>query len=190
MDRSDEDLMQAYQEGDEEAMAVIFRRYQKRIFNFAFRLLGHRADAEDATADVFLNLLNSGASYQPGAKFSTWLYTVARNACISRMRKQKNIFSLSFRKTSEEEGEWEVPDMKTPDEALHQKDVADQLKNAIQKLPVSQKETLILRGYHGLSYDEISKITGHTLENVKVLIFRAREQLRQDLGLLLKEVQP
>jgi len=189
MEQSDEELMKAYQEGEEEAMSVIFRRYQKKIFNFALRFLGHRADAEDATADVFLSLMKSGTSYQPEAKFSTWLYTIARNACISRLRRRKNIFSLSFKKASEENSEWEIPDIKTPDEEAHQKDVAMQIKNAIQNLPVSQKETLILRGYHALSYEEISKITGHTLENVKVLIFRAREQLRQDLGSLLQEVQ-
>ena len=71
MEQSDEELMKAYQEGDEEAMGVIFVRYQKKIFNFAYRFLGQRADAEDATADVFLNLLKTDAFYQPGAKFST-----------------------------------------------------------------------------------------------------------------------
>jgi len=63
------------------------------------------------------------------------------------------------------------------------------IKTAIDKLPVSQREVLILREYQDLSYDEISNITGESLSNVKVLIFRAREQLRQTLSFLLKEVQ-
>lgn len=190
MEPSDEELMTGYQEGNKEKLEAIFMRYQKRIFNFALRYLGNRADAEDVTAEIFLVLLERKDSYRTGqAKFSTWLYTVARNACISRTRRRQNIFSLSWGKPNEPEGEWEIPDPNTPAETLQQQEIANQIQNAVQGLPVSQKETLILREYHGLSYDQISKITGHSLENVKVLIFRAREQLRQDLGSFLREVQ-
>lgn len=190
MEQSDEELMKAYQEGDEEAMGRIFGRYQRRIFNFALRLLGQRADAEDATADVFLSLIKAGASWYSGAKFSTWLYTVARNACFSKLRRRRNFFSLSFSKgPGESETEWDVPDPSTTGDELHQKELGEHIKSAVGGLPVSQKEVLILREYHDLSYDEISAITGESLSNVKVLIFRAREQLRQTLSFLLKEVQ-
>ncbi len=191
MEQSDEELMAAYQRGEEEAMDTIFNRYQKRIFNFALRILGQRADAEDAVADVFLNLIRSAASYRPGAKFSTWLYTVARNACFSRLRKRKNIFSLSFsRGLGETDAEWDVPDPATAGDELHEKELGEHIKSAVGKLQVIQKEVLILREYHDLSYEEIANITGQSLSNVKVLIFRAREELRKTLGFLLKEVQP
>ena len=190
MEQSDEELMKAYQDGDEEAVGVIFVRYQKKIFNFAFRFLGQRADAEDATADVFLNLLKTDAVYQPGAKFSTWLYTVARNACLSRLRQHRNFFSLSSSKDPEGGGtDWDLPDPVAAGDELHQKEIGAHIKKAVECLAVGQKEVLILREYHDLSYDEISKITGESLSNVKVLIFRAREQLRQSLGFLLGEVR-
>jgi RNA polymerase sigma-70 factor (ECF subfamily) len=210
MEQSDEELMAAYQGGDEEAMGKIFGRYQRKIFNFALRFLSQRADAEDAVADVFLNLMKSGiswrpgresqlsaqalpehgASVRPGAKFSTWLYTVVRNACISKLRKRGNVFSLSFSKSSEEmDGERDVPDPSSARNELHQKEIGEHIKEAVDGLPVSQKEVLILREYHDLSYEEIANITGQSLSNVKVLIFRAREQLRQTLGFLLKEVE-
>ncbi len=190
MEQTDEELMRAYQEGDEEAMSEIFGRYQKKIFNFALRLLGQRADAEDATADVFLNLIKTETSWRPSAKFSTWLYTVARNACLSKLRKHRNVFSLSFSKgPGEDETAWDIPEPAVAATAFHQKELSAHIKTAIDKLPVSQREVLILREYQDLSYDEISNITGESLSNVKVLIFRAREQLRQTLSFLLKEVQ-
>ena len=190
MEQSDEELMKAYQEGDEEAMGVIFVRYQKKIFNFAYRFLGQRADAEDATADVFLNLLKTDASYHPGAKFSTWLYTIARNACLSRLRKHRNLFSLSSSKDSAGGGsDWDLPDPVVTGDALHKKEIGAHIQKAVEGLVAGQKEALILREYHDLSYDEISKVMGESLSNVKILIFRAREQLRQNLGFLLKEVQ-
>lgn len=190
MERSDEELMKAYQEGEEEAMGEIFRRYQKKIFNFALRFLSGRADAEDATADVFLNLMKTGNAWRPDAKFSTWLYTVARNACLSRLRKHWNLFSLSFSKGSgESEAEWDVPDPVEAGDELHQKELSEHIKSAVAGLPVNQKEVLILREYQDLSYDEIAKITGESLSNVKVLIYRAREHLREALGFLLREVK-
>ncbi|HNX68249.1 MAG TPA: sigma-70 family RNA polymerase sigma factor [Candidatus Omnitrophota bacterium] len=190
MEKSDEELMRAYQEGEEEAMGEIFRRYQKKIFNFALRFLGGRADAEDATADVFLSLLKKSAYSFRDAKFSTWLYTVARNACLSKLRAVRNIFSLSFsRGAGENEMEWDIPDPATAGNELHQKEIGHHIRNAVKNLPVPQKEVLILREYHDLSYDEIARITGQSLSNVKVLIFRAREQLRKSLGFLFKEVQ-
>ncbi len=190
MEKSDEELMKAYQEGDEEAMSEIFGRYQKRIFNFALRFLASRADAEDATADVFLNLMKTGTGFNPVAKFSTWLYTIARNACFSKLRKRRNVFSLSFSKgPGESETDWDIPDPSPEGEELHQKELDGHIKSAVAQLPVSQREVMILREYHDLSYAEIAKITGESLSNVKVLIFRAREQLRQSLSFLLKEVQ-
>ena len=190
MDKSDEELMLAYQEGKSEVLDVIFSRYQKKIFNFSLRFLGNRADAEDMTADVFLHLMRRKNQYQPQAKFCTWLYTVARNACLSKIRQRQNIFSLSFKNNStNEEQEWDIPDPTTPADELQKKETALHIKKAVQNLPPSQKEVILLREFHNLSYDEISKITGHSLENVKVLIFRARDQLRQHLATLLKEAQ-
>lgn len=178
MDKSDEELMLEYQQGQEEVIEVLFLRYQKPIFNFAIRFLDNRADAEDVTAEIFLHLIQSKNQFQPKAKFSTWLYTVARNACISRIRKRKP-----------EVTEWEIPDSKTPADEMQRKEIAFHIKKAVRRLPADQKEAFVLREFQNLTYQEISSVTGHSLENVKVLIFRARERLRLDLAGLFKEAQ-
>ncbi len=192
MDKSDEQLILEYQQGAQKAMEVIFLRYQKPIFNFALRLIGNRADAQDVSAEVFMILVEKSSCYtpEPRAKFSTWLYTVARNSCLSKLRRRKISFSFFQRPTSIEQDPLpiEVPDHKTPATALHNKELAQGIRQAVEQLPLPQREAFILREFQDLSYEEIVLVTGNSLANVKILIFRAREALRQNLGYLLEEL--
>ena len=189
MDKRDEDLIHEYQLGNEEALTMLFERYKRPILNYALRILGNRADAEDVAGEVFLALFEKKDSYQPQAKFSTWLYTIARNNCISRIRKRKFQISLWFEK--DETGELQcldIPDDKNlPPQELARKETSFYLRRAIAKLPLEQKEALILREYQQLSYEEISQVLGCSLEKVKVVIFRAREKLREELPSFIKE---
>ncbi len=190
MDKTDEELILECQEGSQDALHILFLRYQHLIFNFCSRILGNRADAEDVTGEIFLMLSSKQKNFRPEAKFSTWLYTVARNACISKMRKRKSIFPLIFQINEEgsEKRTFDIPDPKpTPYEEAHKKEAASFVKKAIGSLPVAQKEAIVLREYHDLSYDEIAAILQISLENVKILIFRARESLRKELAPVLKE---
>ena len=188
-ERPDEDLILEYQSGKDEALTMIFQRYKKPVLNFALRLLGNRADAEDATGEVFLVLFAKKYTYQPTSKFSTWLYTVTRNVCVSRLRKRKWTVSL-FVKRDEQDSpqEWDIPDTSNlPSDELDKKEAAHTIKKAIEKLPDLQKEALILREYQGMSYQEISNILDCSLEKVKILIYRARERLRDELPSFIKE---
>lgn len=189
MDQSDEDIMLDYQSGNREAISVIFHRYKNRILNFCLRMLGNRADAEDVAHDVFVTLMGHKYTYQSTAKFSTWLFTIARNKCIDRIRKSRRIFSMTFsKKDSSQTEQWEVADDR-PDssEDLATKERARVVQQAIAKLVVQQREALVLREYHRFSYDEIAGILNCSLANVKVLIFRARESLRVELASHIQE---
>ena len=191
MEQSDEDIMLKFQQGNDGAVTMIFERYQNPILNFCLRILGNRADAEDVTGDVFLALFSKKYSFQPQAKFSTWLYTIARNNCIDRIRKRKNIISVWF--TSKEDGsteQWDIEDKgNLSHEELANKETAHQVRLAITKLPLEQKEAIILREYNKLNYDQIAQILNCSLEKTKVLIFRGRENLREQLASFLKEGQ-
>lgn len=189
MFQRDEDLILAYQEGNINAMAELFARYKKPVMNYAIKLLANRADAEDVVSDVFVVLFYQKYVPQPNAKFSTWLYQVAHNACISRMRNKKKWFSLFSKKNSEDEvQEWDIPDPRI----LHSEDIAKKeivfhLKKAIGRLPAEQKEVIVLREFQDLSYEEIAQVLNFSIEKVKVLIFRAREHLKKDLAPYIKE---
>ena len=188
---SDEQLILEFQAGNKDCISMIFERYKTPIFNFCLRYLGNRPDAEDAVGDVFLKLFSHQYTFDPGAKFSTWIYIIARNSCIDKLRKKK--FSVSLWFTNREDGGEEQWDIQDPSEAsrdqLAQKEAAQSIRAAIRKLPLEQKEALILREYQGLAYEEIAKVTGCSLEKTKVLIFRARENLRQELSSLIQEVK-
>lgn len=189
MEQPDEDLIADYQHGNQEAFEMLFERYKRPIFNFSLRILNNRADAEDVTSEVFTVLFTNKDSYRPQAKFSTWLFTVARNACITKIRRRKHFTALWFQKeNSRDEEVWDIPDPRESSaEQLVQRETAKNVKRAVNKLQGLQKEALILREYQQMSYEEISVVLNCSLENVKILIFRAREALRVELYALIKE---
>lgn len=181
-----------YKSGDISALEELFQRYKIRIFNFALRLIGNVADAEDVAGEVFCTLAAKKDLYSPDGKFSTWIYTIAHHAGINKLRYKKRIWFNWMKKDpeSDEYQQWDIPDPReNVAEGLESKDTAMQVKKAICRLPHEQKEVLILREYQQLSYYEISQAIGCSLEKVKVVLFRARERLKAELQPLLKEVE-
>ena len=189
MGKRDEELIIEVQSGSAAAMEELFQRYKRSIFNYALKILSNRADAEDVVSEVFIILFSRQYSYSPTAKFSTWLYTVAHNVSISRIRKRRRWLSVWFKKEDGEDfSAWEIPDTRTlPAEDLEQKETAWYVKKAIAKLPSQQREVLVLREYQGLSYEEIARVLNISLAQVKILIFRGRERLREELRSFMKE---
>lgn len=186
---TDEELIQSFYDGDREALSVIFERHKEGVFNFSLRMLANRADAEDVTSDVFGRLCGSHGRFSPEARFKTWLYTIARNACLDRIRNRGNWVSTWFKKKdSHEDVQMDFPSQDpSPSQNLQSKETAHYIRAAIQGLPREQREALILREYEDMSYEEISKILGCSLANVKVLIYRARVSLKNSIPAFVKE---
>lgn len=189
MENEDDDILHEYLLGSPKAIEMLFERHKTPVFNFCLRILGSRADAEDITGDVFLAMLSNKYTPTPGAKFSTWLFTVARNYCLTRLRRRKKWVSVWFASSEAEDREWEIPDKNQdlPREELAKKESAVRVRKAIHQLPEEQREAIILREYHQMPYDEIAKILGCSLEKVKILIYRARERLLTDLSSFITE---
>jgi len=177
---TDEELVKAYYQGDQEAFTELFDRYKARVLNFCLRILGNRADAEDITSEVFMALAERRYIMRAEAKCTTWIYTVARNACISRIRKRKHTISLWFSKDKNGEARQLDPADKCdlPPDKIIQEEHISLIRTSIAELPLDQREALVLREYQKLSYQEISVVLDCSLEKVKILIFRGREKLR------------
>lgn len=190
-DRSDEDLMQAYKEGDTQAFQLLLSRYQKPIYNFIFKYLRNREAAEEAFQEVFLRLVKAADDYRPSAKFSTWLYTLARNFCIDQSRKNsfRNHLSLDQK---DEHGEpfYHLNRLIVADSTAENVSSANELERhlhrILEELSPEQKEVFLLREVQSLSFDEIATITKVSVNTVKSRMRYALQAIQkkfQELGI-------
>ncbi|HZV12275.1 MAG TPA: sigma-70 family RNA polymerase sigma factor [Candidatus Kapabacteria bacterium] len=186
-DSSDQELMSAFQGGDTKAFEILVKRYQDAIVNYAFRFLGNYEDATDIAQETFMRLYKNRMMYEPIAKFSTWLYTIAGNVAKSELRRRKTSRVVPLSQTDEdgEEQTWDVPDTEyTPDKTVDVTLIEQYLQEALMKIPASYRDVIIMRDIQDMEYEDIAKITGLPLGTVKSRINRGRLQLQK----LLKDI--
>ncbi len=180
----DEDLMVAFQRGDNRAFEQLVKRHQHGVYNFVLRFLGNRETAEEVFQEVFIKVCRASQSYTPNGKFTTWLYTIVRNQCVDTFRRQKVREAISLEGNKEE-------DLKLID-TLASDDVAQDvltsaheiegvLEFALSRLNEDQREVFLLREKEGLKFEEIAEITGVSVNTVKSRMRYALEGLRRSL---------
>jgi RNA polymerase sigma-70 factor (ECF subfamily) len=165
-------LMLRFQRGDPTAFDELVRRHQKAVLNIAWRYCADRAVAEDLAQEIFVKVWKARGSYQPAARFSTWLYRIAVNRCLNEIRSRPKGTALPVEETLEERVE------SRPDGDLHRAELQQAVRAAIDALPPNQRMAVILSRFHELPYEEISEAMAVSLEAVKSLLFRARENLK------------
>jgi len=179
---TDEQLIARFQAGDERAYIELVNRYRDRLINFVFQFLGDREQAEDVVQDTMLKLYIKKHYYREIAKFSTWIYTIARNLANTELRKRKRRKTTLLSHITRDEREYELPAIQPETGQEVQTEFAEkQIQAAIQDLPEHFKTVIILRDIQELSYDDISSIVGVPLGTVKSRINRARLQLQAEL---------
>ena len=182
----DAQLMLLVREGDESAFREIFNRYQKQILDLCHRFVGNQADAEEVAMDVFIHLYRSRDSYKPEAKLSTYLYRIAVNLSLNRIRdrKRRRLVSFEFLK-SKKPFDPSGPESERPDSQFETHERENLVRKAIDGLPAKQKSALLLRRYNELTYEEIANVMGTSVSAVEALLFRARETLKKSLKPLI-----
>lgn len=172
---NDHDLQRRLREGDEEALAILFRRHKDDVFALCCRLTDENA-AEDLLQETFLRAWRYRRSLAGRARFSTWLYRVTRNVCSDflRARAQGRVAW-----PVEPEDVAASPD---PVSRLHAIERRDAVREAVAELPSPTRDALILSRYHGLTYGEIGEVCGLSEGAVKVRIHRALRTLRETLS--------
>ena len=167
---------------DTEALGEIYRHYVRRVFGLCRHMLDSRERAEDATSEVFLKLQRSIKNYDGSIPFPRWLLRVAANQCIDALRRQRRRRQLIV------EGENEAEVLEAPGagpsplSAVVSKEERTRVRDAIAGLPDTFRLPLVLRYYSDLSYDEIARQLGLQRNNVAILIFRAKQELRRKLA--------
>ena len=167
--------------GDQEAFGVLVSRHARSILSVTSRMLGPSADTEDVAQETFVAAFKSLASFQFGAKFSTWLYRIAVNKCTDALRARRPTVSLD-EGGDESTAAWETADEETHQWELEQVELAWELDKGIQALPHLYRESFVLKHIEGLGYDEMSEILGVNRDTLKMRVYKARTMLCQSLG--------
>ena len=185
---SDEQLISRFQSGDENAYIELVNRYKDRLTNFVFYFLKDEEHTEDVVQETFIKLYEKKHYYKQIAKFSTWIYTIARNLANTELRKKnrKKIMYLS-QMTSQKKDYELIADAPSLNKEFENNFLLKKIHAAIEKLPENYKSVIILRDIQELSYDEISGIVRVPLGTVKSRINRARLKLQADLEQFKKE---
>lgn len=176
-------LMARVAGGDEGAFRELVERHQHAVVGTIAKMLGDPVEAQDLAQLVFLRVWKSARRYQPTAKFTTWLFTVARNLVFneSRRRGRRREVSIEEREAAGAFHSDGTPSAR-PDQELLDQELCETIDRAISSLPEAQRLAVVLRRYENMPYEEIATVLGTSVASVKSLLFRARETLRQHLA--------
>jgi len=186
--RDDQALVEAFLSGNRIAFDELVSRHKDRVFNLCYRFMGDNQEAEDCAQDVFLKVYRSLKRFRFESSFYTWLYRIMVNTCKNRLRTMRfRVMKKSGVPDNTENSSKDCQPLEREDEGkspiaeLEKKERIRLVQNAIDSLPVGQKDVVILRDIEGLSYEEIINITGYRLGTLKSKLSRARHELRQRL---------
>lgn len=177
MDDRDRALVERVKAGDVAAFERLFSRHHQRIYRFASRMCRHAQDAEDILQDTFLAAFRHLKTFKGKARFTTWLYTIAANAC-SRKRRGAGLLVHDL----ERDGPALVEDWtRRPDAHVMRKEAREAVAQAVAALPKDQRLVLVLRDMEGLPAEEVGRIVGASVPAVKSRLHRARLAVRNRL---------
>ena len=187
----DDELMERYRAGDEDAFTLLVRRHQQPLINFIARYINDRDGAEDLAQETFVRIFKASPRYKPGqAHFKTWMYHIAANLCKNELRNRGRRNRYRVDNVVEGNGDSERIDLIEnapadaafqPEVALERKELHDAIQSAIAELPEQYRVPLVLRDLQGLSYDEISEALELRSGTTKSRINRARLMLKDKL---------
>ncbi len=178
-------LIEQAKQGDKAALSRLVNLYAERIYNLALRILRNKEDAEDVLQETFLAVVEKLHTFDGRSSFFTWIYRIATNASLMRLRKKKLVFqdlidNDDFQETVESRVfiDWS----QDPSLSVYDEEVKQKIDEAVNKLSDIYRSVFILRDIEGLSIKETSEILGITEENVKIRLRRARQYLRDHLS--------
>ncbi len=184
---TDEQLMARFQGGDEQAYIELVNRYRNKLLNFVYRYFSDFEISEDIVQDTMVKLYLKKNYYKEIAKFSTWLYTIAKNLAMTELRKKKKRRVTFLSQMTRDEKPYDIPSDQPGTDQEIQSDITNKIiRKAIDELSEKFKTVIVLRDIQELSYEEISSIVRVPIGTVKSRINRARLQLQVELKHLRK----
>jgi len=184
---SDEQLMLLFQGGNENAYIELVNRYKDKLINFIFNYLGDIESSEDVVQETMIKLYQKKHYYKEIAKFSTWLYTIAKNLANTELRKRKQRKTTLLSQFSKDDKMYDLPSNDNEvGQEIQTEIVSKIIREAVDQLSEKFKTVITLRDIQQLSYEDISEIIDVPIGTVKSRINRARLQLQVELKHLKK----
>ena len=183
----DAELIKAFQAGKKAAFDELVLSHKDKVFNLCYWFVGDYQDANDLAQDVFFKAFKALRNFRFESAFSTWIYRIAVNTCKNRLksfqyRLKKKFVHLNSTAAAKNNPGVEIADeSSSPEIELGRKEKSRLIQTAINSLPAEKKTVVVLRDIEGLSYEEISSVTGFNLGTVKSKLARARQDLRGKL---------
>lgn len=184
----DVELMLLVKEGDLTAFQTLFEKYKSSVLNFCYRFCGHQGVSEELAQEVFLRVYKAAPRYRPKGRFTSWLFKIAANICLNEVRKREHrqrIESIDQIMNHEDSKKNHVlADGKTPltDELIEAREKELHIQEALRNLPDKQRAALLLKLEGGFAYKEIARQIKCPENQVKILIYRGRQRLKNDLA--------
>ncbi|MEA4854134.1 MAG: sigma-70 family RNA polymerase sigma factor [Christensenella sp.] len=163
------------QKGDSEAFCALIEKYEKRIYNIAYKFMQNSSDAQDAAQDAIIKMYGNIQKFSFQSAFPTWMYRVVANTCLDLLRKKKAMITVS----TEEYENNAVSREGNPEAEAENNDLGQNIRMAVQELNEKYRLVLVLKDMEGLKYEEVAEILKITPGTVKSRLFRAREKLRK-----------
>jgi RNA polymerase sigma factor (sigma-70 family) len=181
---TDENLMLRFGRGEAAAFEFLYRRHESRVFRYLHRNVKNEATANDLMQEVWFAVVRGAANYQPTAKFTTWLFTIAHNRTVDMIRANHRLQSLDAGDDADPEASSPLERLADsaklePPAQVQSQDEAAALLGAVAQLPAEQRSAFLLQAEGELSVEEIADATGSNFETVKSRLRYARAKLRQ-----------
>lgn len=186
--RSDEELMLNFKAGDAAAFETLYMKHRAGVFNFIYQFLRENAEtSEEHLQEVFLKVIQSAPRYRPKAKFTTWLYQIARNHCIDMARKRRFRRTTSLDRPGDGQDESLLErrfgdSSPSPERRAYLLEVRASIASAVEGLPNEQREVFLMREVSGIPFQEIADIVGCPLNTVKSRMRYALERIQKHLS--------
>jgi RNA polymerase sigma-70 factor (ECF subfamily) len=183
---ADAALMLRVKRGDRTSFEALVHKYQQPVMNLVYRTLPDATEAEDLAQQVFVQVFKSAPRYEATAKFSTWLFTIARNLCLNEIRRRTRHPAESMDEPSPDQDDQPARPVEdrqavAPPDALLYGELQAKIEEALADLPEKQRTAILLCREDELSYEDIARVIGCSLSATKSLIHRGRETLKQRL---------
>ena len=164
--------------GDQTAFGKLIEAYQRPVYNLAYRMLNNSGEAEEAAQEAFIRAYTRLHTYNPDHKFSTWMLSITSNYCIDLIRKRRALL-LSIDEPLPPHPALMSDGQKGPEAQMEMSEQQDMVQSLLQELPEDYRQTVVLRYWHEMSYEEIAEMMDTTVSAIKSRLFRARRLLAE-----------